>query len=190
MKQSVPMFVTALAALLLASCTYVPTDGQPRVVNAHTVPFELLDRHNPTIPSIGHATYVVRTVWLISSHQQLVPVTRRVSLPGGLNDVVSNLLNGPTRLDLLHGFSSALPHRLVLVGATDSHNQLILEFRGVWNDGPRELLAVGQLVLTAGDVANQAVSLRINGMEKLLPLPHRTPALVVTPLDYAPLTVR
>jgi hypothetical protein len=34
-------------ALVLGSCTFVPTDSQPQVVNSKNVPFHLLDKKPP-----------------------------------------------------------------------------------------------------------------------------------------------
>ena len=50
MKRFRTLLVTAVSAVALASCTYVPTDSQPQVVNVHNVPFNLLNRHPVTHP--------------------------------------------------------------------------------------------------------------------------------------------
>ena len=38
------------AGVALASCTFVPTDAHPQVVNPHSVPFDLLAK-KPAAPS-------------------------------------------------------------------------------------------------------------------------------------------
>ncbi len=52
MRRVRALLLVAGAALVLGSCTFVPTDSQPQVIPRHSVPFELLNKKPVATPPV------------------------------------------------------------------------------------------------------------------------------------------
>ncbi len=179
--------VVALCALALSSCTLVsPT---PRPQSIARVPFGLL---NKTIPGTNGARvkFATQAIFIVDAAQHLAPSGRIVPAPPSLQTVIQQLLLGPTAIELSAGYSSALPKKLVLISATLSRHVGYLDFATtITSTTPaEELLAVGQLVLTAAAVgASGGVVIEVAGVAQSLPLPGGGHAKVVSARNYVTL---
>ncbi len=175
-----------LGALVLSSCTLVAPNGSPVQIPRSKVRFELL---NPTIPGTNNARVRFKTqpVYIVDATGQLAPSSRIVPTPPALATVIEQLLLGPTFIETSAGYSSALPTSLVLVSA-NVHNQVgYVNFATSLNSLPRakQLLAIGQLVLTAYDVgATRGIVIKVAGVTQSLLTPSGRHATLVTEGDF------
>ncbi|MFY9783560.1 MAG: GerMN domain-containing protein [Acidimicrobiales bacterium] len=186
MKRLRVTLLMLLGALVLSSCTLVAPNGSPVQIPRSKVRFELL---NPTIPGTNNARVRFKTqpVYIVDATGQLAPSSRIVPTPPALATVIEQLLLGPTFIETSAGYSSALPTSLVLVSA-NVHNQVgYVNFATSLNSLPRakQLLAIGQLVLTAYDVgATRGIVIKVAGVTQSLLTPSGRHATLVTEGDF------
>jgi len=159
-----------VAALLLTGCTLVAPNGAPQYIARSKVPFGLLD---PTIPGTNNARlrFVAQPVYIIDASGHLAPSSRVVPSPPKLSSVIAQLLLGPLPIEASAGYTSALPKGLVLLSADVHHEIGYLDFATTLDGLSRsaQILAVGQLVLTAFDVgATRGVVIRAAGVTQYL----------------------
>src|ERR1019366_771809 len=93
-------------------------------------------------------------VYIVDATNHLSPSSRIVPSPPSLATVIAQLLIGPTAIEKSAGYTSALPATLVMVSAAVGAGVGYLNFATPLNTLSRsnQLLAVGQLVLTAQEV--------------------------------------
>lgn len=179
-----------LASVALAGCTLVPTGSSPVQVSRRDVPFELL---HPTIPGTPglKVSFVTQPVWVVdATGQHLAPSSRIVPSPPTLEAVLKELLLGPTTVEGLVGYTSALPKGLVLLAATIKRGVGTIALSKPLSTLSREteVLAVGQLTFTAHSVgAIDGIEVTVGGVPERLPLPDGTSATRVTDTDEASL---
>ncbi len=190
MKRRLAPLGILVAAVALASCTYVPTQSSPQSVASHDVPFGLLSKVRPKPPAGLHLTNIHHTIYLINARGQLVPETRTVALPGRLVDVLRTLLDGVSDQERNRGVTTDLPGSLRVVGATDIGGILYIDFSGALLVHRSKINAVAQIVLTASAMDGNAMELRFNGRPIALPRPGQSPAFVVSAYSYASLLAR
>lgn len=177
-------------ALLLAGCTLVPTGSSPIVLPHKAVNFGLLD---PTIPGTngGRVVFVTQPVYVVDATGHLTPSSRIVPSPPNLDSVLRQLVLGPTLIESSAGYTSALPHDLVILQATINKNGLgtIALAKPLSLLTPaEEVLAVGQLVFTARAVgATSGIEVTVGGVPERLRLPAGGTRVKVTETDYASL---
>jgi spore germination protein GerM len=178
--------VVTLGALALSSCTLVSPNATPVHIPKSNVSLELL---NPTIPGTNKASvrFITQPVYIVDATGQLSASSRIVPTPPALATVVEQLLLGPTSIERSVGDSSALPKSLVLVSA-DIHDQVgYLNFATPLNTLPRakQLLAVGQLVLTAFGVgATKGIEIKVAGVVQPLLTPSGKHLTLVSQGDF------
>jgi hypothetical protein len=175
----------ALGAVALSSCTLVPTGSKPADISPTHVPFGLLGR---TIPGTnnGRIRFKTQPVYIVDVTGHLSPSSRIVPSPPVLASVLRQLVLGPTKFESLAGYTSALPRSLVILSASikDGIGYIDLASSLSKLSRAKEVLAVGQLVLTAHNVgANRGIEITIGGTAILAPLPNGHKSSHVTPAD-------
>ena len=140
--------ILAAAAFAAAACG-VPVDE--RAATVKDVPFGLLDPEpsEPAEAAQPETGPVVQVYFVDPSGQLLVPAERTVE-EAALGPVLQALLEGPTRAERRQGLGTAFPGmeavaRVELVGGVASVD-LTQQFTTL--DGPRQRLAIAQIVLT------------------------------------------
>jgi hypothetical protein len=180
------LFVLA-GALMLAGCTLVPTTESPSTISH--VGFELL---SPTIPGTdnGKVVFITRPIYIVDATGHLSPLSRIVPSPATLDSILGELLLGPTSIEGFAGYTSDLPKGFVLVGATLAHKIGVVNIATPLTSLPRQkqILALGQLVLTAYDVgATAGIEITVAGTPRLSLLPNGSRKLIVNRADFASL---
>jgi hypothetical protein len=157
----------------LSGCSLVPTTSSPQKVNKKSVPFGLLGK---TIPGTNKGRVVFKTqpVYIVDVSGHLSASSRIVPSPPVLASVLRQLILGPTQLETKLGYTSALPRNLVLLSASLKNGIGYVDLATSLDKMPRarEVLAVGQLVLTAHDVgATRGLEISVAGDAQNSPLP-------------------
>jgi hypothetical protein len=187
MKRLRAAFLLGLGALALSSCTLVSPNAAPENIPARSIPFGLLDQ---TIPGTNNARvrFITQPVYIVDATNNLAAASRIVPTPASLSLVLQQLIIGPTAIERSAGYTSALPESLVLVSASVRDKVGYLNFATPLNNLPpdQQLLAVGQLVLTAADVgATAGLVIKVAGVEQNILLPSGAHAKFVTEKDFA-----
>ena len=173
-------------AMLLSSCTLIPTASSPDQLSRKEIPFGLL---SPSVPGTngGHVQFITQPVYIVDVTGQLAPSSRIVPSPPALATVLRQLILGPTQIESAAGYRSALPKNLVLLSANIKRGVGYIDLATSLASLSRsnELLAIGQLVLTAYDVgATRGVEITVGDVVQQSPLPNGTRATLVTTNDY------
>jgi hypothetical protein len=179
------ILLALVGALALSGCTLVAPNASPVRIAPKDVQFGLL---NKTIPDTNgvRVRFVTQTVYIVDASGQLAPSSRIVPKPPALATV------GPSRIEKLVGYSSALPKSLVVVSAEVHGVTAYLNFATPLSKLPtrQQLLAVGQLVLTASVVGAtrgtpiRGLEIRVGGVTQNLLLPNGKHATLATPQDF------
>lgn len=180
-----------LGALALAGCTLVPTTSSPQLIGARHVPFGLLNR---TIPGTNNrqVRFITQPVFIVDPTGHLAPSSRIVPAPPVLASVLRQLIIGPTKIESFAGYTSALPKNLVLLSASFRGRIAYIDLATTLDKLPRgqQVLAIGQLVLTARDVgvtlgvAVTGIEITVAGVVQRSPLPDGSSATFVTTGDF------
>jgi hypothetical protein len=179
-----------LGAFALAGCTLVPTASSPQLIGPK-VPFGLLSK---TIPGTnnGRVRFISQPVLMVDATGHLAPLSRIVPSPPVLESVLRQLIIGPTKIESFAGYTSALPKNLVLLSASFRGDVGYIDLASTLSKLTRsqEVLAVGQLVLTAHDVGLtldipvKGIEITVAGVTQSSPLPNGHTALFVTTRDF------
>jgi hypothetical protein len=184
-RRLAPTLIVLASALVLASCTFVPSDTAPSPVPSHQVPFGLLSKTLPKTSKL-HLSYTTRTVWFINGNQLLEGRSRPVPINDAGAVTLSALIAGPTDHESALGFSSDVPATFSVIGVGIYQGVIIVRLFGPsgTTSVPATELESGQLVLTAAGASNALVEVLVNSS----PLRLRTSEGVVTlqarPSDY------
>jgi hypothetical protein len=179
------ILLSLVGALALSSCTLVAPNSAPSLVK--TVPFSLL---SPTIPGTNHVRvrFITQPVYIVDAAGDLAPSSRIVPEPPALATVIEQLLLGPTKIEKSAGYTSALPKSLVVISAKVESSEIgVINFATSLNNlsPKKQLLAIGQLVLTAYVVgAKRGLEIRVAGIVQNVLLPNGKHATLVTPGDF------
>ena len=181
------LLLLGLGAMTVAGCTLVPTAKAPVTINPKTVPFELLGK---TIPGTnnGRVRFITQPVYIVDSTGHLVATSRIVPSPPTLASVLRELVIGPTDIETSTGYTSALPTNLVILQAKVKKGVGIIAIANPLSTLPvrRQILALGQLAMTASDVgATKGIEITVAGVAQLSQLPNGATATVITASDYA-----
>jgi hypothetical protein len=184
-----PLLLLGATALVLSSCTLVGTNANPGHISRSNFPYGLL---NKTIPETGGARvrFVTQPVYIIDATGHLAPSSRIVPSPPTLKSVVGQLLLGPSAIESSAGYTSALPKDLVLVSATVKNRIGYINFATPLNtlSMSNQLLAVGQLVLTAHDEgATKGIVILVAGVSQRLLTPSGERVTLVSRSDFTSL---
>ncbi|HUY16821.1 MAG TPA: GerMN domain-containing protein [Acidimicrobiales bacterium] len=162
-----------LGAVVLSGCTLVATNPTPVRIPKASDPYSLF---NMTIPGTNNARvrFITQPVYLVDATDHLAPSSRIVPSPPALDTVIGQLLLGPTAIETSAGYTSALPTTMVLISATVRNEVGYFNFATPLSSLPhaQQLLAVGQLVLTAYDVgATRGITIKVAGVTQRLLMP-------------------
>lgn len=180
-----------LGAIALAGCSLVPTASSPQLIPHKHVPFGLLSK---TIPGTknGRVRFISQPVYIVDATGHLAPSSRIVPAPPVLESVLRQLIIGPTKIESFAGYTSALPKNLVLLSASFRSGIAYIDLASSLSQLSRsqEVLAVGQLVLTAQKVGFtlavdvKGIEITVAGVAQSSPLPGGHNAILVTPKDF------
>jgi Sporulation and spore germination len=174
-------------ALALAGCSLVPTTSSPQLIGRSHVPFGLMGRIIPGTGN-GRVRFITQPVFIVDATGHLAPSSRIVPAPPVLESVLRQLIIGPTKNETFAGYTSALPKNLLLLSASFRSGVGYIDLATTLSKMPRsqQVLAVGQLVLTAYDVGLtlgiqvKGVELTVAGVVQSSPIPGGHRATVVT----------
>jgi hypothetical protein len=180
------VLVLGLGALVLAGCTLVAPNANPVHVPRSHVPLGLLNR---TIPGTDGARvrFVHQPVYIVDATGQLAPSSRIVPSPPSLKSVLQQLLLGPSLIESSAGYTSALPATLVLDSATVRNNVGYINVTTSLDtlSVSQQLLAVGQLVLTAYDAgATKGIVVQVRGVVQRLLMPNGQRLTLVSKANF------
>ena len=180
------VLVVLVGALALSSCSLVVPNNAPNPIASSKVPFGLL---NKTIPGTNHARvrFITQPVFIVDVTGHLAPSSRIVPSPPALGTVIEQLLLGPSAIEKSAGYSSALPRTMVLVSAKVRHEVGYLNFASSLDalSKRKQLLAIGQLVLTGADAgAEKGIVIKVAGVTQHLLLPSGQRTEVATEGDF------
>jgi hypothetical protein len=176
-----------LSALVLSSCTLISPNATPEgIPRSFSKSLGLL---NKTIPGTNHARvrFITQPVYIVDATKHLAPSSRIVPSPPGLSTVIQQLLLGPSAIEASAGYTSALPKDEVLVSAETLAKVGYINFAEPLSTLSRtqQLLAVGELVLTAYDVgATKGITIKVAGVTQELQIPNGQSASLVTKKDF------
>jgi hypothetical protein len=180
-----------IGALALAGCSLVPTASSPQLIGHKHVPFGLLGK---TIPGTknGRVRFISQPVYIVDATGHLAPSSRIVPSPPVLESVLRQLIIGPTKIESFAGYTSALPKNLVLLSASFRGRIGYIDLASTLSKTSRsqEVLAVGQLVLTAHDVGVtlgidvKGIEITVAGVTQSSPLPDGHSGIFVTTRDF------
>ena len=191
MRRARALMCLSLGALTLAGCTIVPTASSPQVIGPKKVPFGLLGK---TIPGTnnGRVRFISQPVYIVDATGHLSASSRIVPAPPLLESVLRQIIIGPTKIESDAGYTSALPANLIILAANFRSGIAYIDLASTLSKMRRsqEVLAVGQLVLTARDVGLtlginvRGVEIIVGGVSEDSPIPGGHEANLVTPQDF------
>jgi hypothetical protein len=190
MKRLNALLLLMLGAVLLAGCTLVPTANSPTIVTKK-IPFGLLGQ---TIPGTnnGRVRFVTQAVYIVDATGHLAATSRIVPSPPTLLSVLRELILGPTSIETFAGYTSDLPKNFVIVDAVVKDKIGYIDIATPLSSlsRSRQVLAVGQLVLTAqapGVGATTGVQISVAGVLQETLLPDGRTSELVTANDFSSL---
>jgi hypothetical protein len=186
MRRLATLAAVGLGAVLLSSCTLVPTAPTPELIARHQIPFGLLGKSIPGTNN-GRVRFITQPVYIVDATGHLAPSSRIVPSPPVLAPVLRQLILGPTQIETFAGYTSALPHGLVLLSASIRGDVGYIDLATPLSKLSRsqEILALGQLVFTAYDVgAVKGIEITAAGRVQRSLLPNDSRATLITSSDY------
>lgn len=180
------LVLLALVATLASACG-VPSDREPREIDAQNVPFALLaptaGATTTTTPS-GLSPMARVTIYLADADGNLVAVPREVTAPSTVRKAIVALLRGPAQneADRLHTAITSDTKLLGISGPKDGLVTINLSQQLLDVTGKQQIVALAQVVYTATSRRNvERVLFRVDGKPKEVPTGDGT--LTAEPLD-------
>ncbi|MHB1210085.1 MAG: GerMN domain-containing protein [Acidimicrobiales bacterium] len=191
MRRLTPLVGVAFAAVLLSSCTLIPTMSKP-VVIPHSQVGPGLGLNDKSIPGTNNARvrFVTQPVYIVDTTGHLAPSSRIVASPPTLFSVLRVLVLGPTDIEKSAGYSSQLPKNFVIVAADIKERIGYINIAEPLSNLPKrqQLLAAGQLTLTAQDIgATRGIEILVGGIVQHTLLPDGTTRRIVNAQDFSTL---
>lgn len=178
--------LVVLAPLLLLVACGVPGDDEPHLVDAKSVPYDLLaptaENTTTTQPSAFTATSSVK-VYLADPDGKLEAVPRQVAAPATPTKAVASLLNGPSKEEAnrLHSAVTTDTRLLGVDGPADGLVTLDLSHHLLDITGRQQILALAQLVYTVTELPSvDRVLFQIDGQN--VEVPNGSGKLTASPL--------
>jgi spore germination protein GerM len=161
------VLAVVLGASVLASCGVSSQDRATRI-EPDDVPFGLLeDLPTTTAVDAGRTT----AVYLLSS-DQLVPVDRQVPSGATLDDLLGQVITGPTEVEQSLGITTAVPAG-TLASVDTSRGIAEVDLTSAFGDirSREQIFALGQIVYTlTGQPGIGGVSFTVEGEDVTVPL--------------------
>jgi len=183
------ILVVLVGAVLLSSCTLIPTSKKPVFIPRRSVGLQLLNRNIPGTKG-GRVRFKTQPVYFVDATGHLAPASRIVTAPVQLTSVLDQLILGPTKIESFAGYASNLPSKLIVLQATITHKIGYIDISESLTGLGRakEVLAIGQLVYTASYAgATRGIEISVAGITQQSVLPDRKFSKLVTAKDCAPL---
>jgi hypothetical protein len=188
MKSLRTILMMGVVALALSSCTLIASNTAHDIPRSFSGSLGLLHK---TIPGTNHARvrFITQPVYIVDATKHLAPSSRIVPSPPGLSTVIQQLLQGPSAIEESAGYSSALPKDLVLVSAVLIDKVGYINFASPLStlSPAQQLLAVGELVLTAGALPRDecnGIVIKVAGVTQRLLMPNGHSATLVTKKNF------
>ncbi len=183
---------TSLAMALAAVSCGIPSATGPTPIAKGDLPSHLLNPATP--PTVGStlppAVGVPESIFLVAPTQHVTAVSRPVTSPPTMSEIIGALLEGPTPLEAASGLQSFLTGTKTQVSATVAGGIATVNFTAnpVQALGPNQTLAIAQVVFTATEQPGvTGVVFQIAG--QTIGVPTASGAQVTGPVDrtlYAP----
>ena len=176
-------------ALVVTSCG-IPTDSSPQAISKAAVPFHLLRPTTPSTTTPQSFVGVPESIYLVDPSQHLTPVVREIAPPATLTEILSALMDGPSKGESSTGLQSFLTGLPSDVHASVTNGLATVDFDSspIQVGGPDQILAVSQVVFTVtAQPGVTGVVFEIGGIPTDVPI--STGALVASPVsqaNYAP----
>ncbi len=144
-----------VAGLLAAACG-IPLDTEPRILDASSIPPELMDPTTTTLPPETSAQSRTLRVFFVNEDGVLSSREREFPTPVTLDEPLRSLFAGPTDDETELGLTSALPAETEILGIDLSDDGLLVlnlaEGTLEQIEGELQRLAIAQLVFTATEL--------------------------------------
>ncbi|MCU1370963.1 MAG: hypothetical protein JWO77_2157 [Ilumatobacteraceae bacterium] len=164
--------LVVLVLSLLSACG-VSSQGTATRIEPENVPFGLLDDDTTTTAvEAGRTT----SVYLLSE-DRLVPVTRSVDDDAALDDLLTQVITGPTEVEQSLGITTAVPAG-TLASVDTSRGIAEVDLTSSFGDirSGEQILALGQIVYTlTGQPGIGGVRFTVEGKEVKVPLSEGSP---------------
>jgi hypothetical protein len=185
MKRIRPPLWLALGAVVLSSCTLIPTSVKPVSIPTSQGLSGLLDR---TIPGTnnGRVRFITQPVYIVDAAGHLSSLSRIVTAPASLTSVLDQVIVGPTKIEKFAGYASDLPSNLLVLQATVKGKVAYIDISESLAKLSRakEILAIGQLVFTAYYAgATNGIEISVAGTAQKSLLPDHRFVSIVTAKD-------
>jgi len=182
----------SLAMALAAVSCGIPSATGPTPIAKGDLPSHLL---NPATPStvgstVPPAVGVPESIFLVAPTQHVTAVTRPVTFPPNMSEIMGALLEGPSPVEAAAGLQSFLTGTKTQVSATVAGGIATVDFTAnpIQALGPNQTLAIAQVVFTATEQPGvTGVVFQIAG--QTIGVPTASGAQVTGPVDrtlYAP----
>jgi spore germination protein GerM len=180
--------VAVVVVALLACACGIPAAGGPTAISKADVPFDLGTPTTSTTmnPTVSPSVAVPETIYLVAPDQHLLAVSRDVTVPATLTQVLAALLDGPTSAESAFGLQSFLTGTRTKVRATVADGVATVDFsvNPVQVVGPDQTMAVAQVVFTATmQPGVKAVLFQIDSQP--IAVPTASGVLVAAPVDQS-----
>ncbi|WP_436794853.1 GerMN domain-containing protein [Actinospongicola halichondriae] len=168
--------LAVVAVMIVTACSLGPQE-EPRLVDLPAREREL-PVGTEAGPEAVDTVEFTATLYLIADNDRLVPVAREVtsdgSRDGQITAIFRALVDGPSDEEADIGLRSAVPPATVVLESSATGTSVTLDLSAAFASigGKAELLAVGQLVVTATTFPGvQSLNLRLDGTPIDVPLP-------------------
>jgi hypothetical protein len=167
------LLLIALGGVVLSACTAIPTSTTPQALPNSHVPFGL---ENQTIPGTKGAKvqFETKPIYFIDASNRLAPASRIVASPPTLDDVLNQLLIGPSAIEQSAGYVTALPRGILLLSASVKNGVGYISFTDSLTKLPEaeRVLAEGEIAMTAVDAgATNGVQISVGSLGEELITP-------------------
>lgn len=166
-----------LAAVTAAACSLGPQE-EPRLLDLPAADQELPIGGGADADLTDTVAFIA-TIYLVADNDRLVPVAREITSDRGrdgqMRAVLRALVDGPTDAEADSGLRSAVPPATEVLDSSTAGTTVTIDLSSSFASigGQSELLAVGQLVVTATTFPGvQALNLRLDGTPIDVPLPN------------------
>ena len=161
------LLLLVVVGLVVAACG-VSSQSTATRIEPEDVPFGLLeDQPTTTAVAAGKDTEI-----FLVSEDRLIPVERSVAGDAGLEELLSQVITGPTEVEQTLGITSAVPAGS-LASATTSRGIAEVDLTSSFGDirSGDQILALGQIVYTlTGQPGIGGVRFTVNGEPVTVPL--------------------
>ncbi len=166
-RRAAAMLVAVMSVSALAGCG-VSSQGRATRIEPKDVPFGLLDdQATTTAVEAGRTT----TIYLLSG-DRLVAVDRSVPEDAGLDDLLGQVITGPTEVEQSLGITTAVPAGTI-ASVDTSRGTAEVDLASSFGDirSREQILALGQIVFTlTGQPGIGGVRFTVEGKDVTVPL--------------------